>query len=544
MNIQKVEDRFQPTNDGKCAIADGGMVSTAFPEATRAGVEMLENGGNAVDAACAAAFALGVCEPQASGVGGQTMAIIHTGGKTIAIDGSTRAPSLAHIDQFEKGERTTGYRATTVPSTVAVLGHLNYHYGKLDWLDILQPAIRIAREGYRITKLQSRLQEDKLDLFVRITSRTGARYFLKKNNEPYKEGDVFVQTDLADLLHYLAERGPHSFYRGKIARQIDDDMRENGGFLRADDLALIPWPIERKPLKRRYRDVSIVTLPPPAAGRTLLLVMMMLENLPSRFLSKKQNDAYHFIAETFRKAFRLRTQRPFDPNYYPQIPDKVMLSRDFSRKTTMTIRDIVDPDLPLNEPPSIDEEGETTHLSVMDDGGNVVGITQSIERVYGSKAAAEGLGFLYNNYMLALDYNDPAHPYYLRPNAIPWTSVAPSIIFHKNIPWLVIGSPGSERIYSTLSQFLVHIVDENLDIGTAMQYPRLHCSIGGKISLEAERFHPELPTYLESMGYKIDKREPYSFFLGAVHGVMKCQSTKGFQGVAEIRRDGNAEGIS
>ncbi|MFC1537596.1 gamma-glutamyltransferase, partial [Gemmatimonadota bacterium] len=284
--------------------------------------------------------------------------------------------------------------------------------------------------------------------------------------------------------------------------------------------------------------------PPPAAGRTLLLVLMMLNNLPSRFLKSDQFESKHFLAETFRKAFRQRTQRPFDPNYYLQIPDKVMLSREFACKLSKSIRDIIDPDLPFIEPPDPKTEGETTHLSVMDHKGNAIGITQSIERVYGSKAAAEGLGFLYNNYMLAMDVKNPGHPYYLRPNAIPWTSVAPAIVFHKSKPWIVVGSPGSERIYSTVSQFLINLIDGNLSMDEAMIRPRLHCSIGGKLSLESGRFESTLCTYLNDMGYKIDKREDFSFYMGAIHAVMRCQTTNCFQGVAEIRRDGMAAGVS
>ncbi|MFC1608357.1 gamma-glutamyltransferase family protein [Candidatus Latescibacterota bacterium] len=544
MIIHKIEDSFNPTEDEKCAVAKKGMVSSAFPEATMAGVEMLENGGNAVDAACATAFALGVCEPQSSGIGGQSMAILHINGKTLAIDGSTRAPSLAHLDRFKKGERTTGYKATTVPSTVAVLGHLNFRYGRLPWSEILQPAIRIARDGYRITELQSKQQENKIDQFLKIPSKSGARYFLKGISKQYNPGDLFIQSDLGDLLEYLAVNGAKFFYEGRVAQQIEEDMRANDGLLRAEDLALIPWPIERKPLKRRYRDVSISTIPPPAAGRTLLLVLMMLNNLPPRFLKSTEFETSHFLAETFRKAFRQRTQRPFDPNYYPQNSNKTMLSRDFARKLSMSIRDIIDPELPFLDPPDVEEEGETTHLSAMDNDGNAVGITQSIELVYGSKAAAEGLGFLYNNYMLAFDVNDASHPYYLRPNAIPWTSVAPAIVFHKNKPWIVVGSPGSERIYSTVSQFLVHMVDGHHSMGDAMIKPRLHCSVGGIVSLEADRFDDGIIDYLQNMGYKIDKREDYSFFLGAIHAVMRCQSMEGFQGVAEIRRDGIAAGVS
>lgn len=541
MNVKKIENNFESTADGKCAVSGKSIISTAFPEATSAGVEMFRMGGNAVDAICAAALALGVCEPQSSGIGGQSMAILHTSGKTIAVDGSSRVPSLAHLERLVKGERTTGYKATTVPSTVALLGYLNFRYGTLNWRTIVQPAISIARNGYRITKLQSELQNRERENFLKVPSQSGIKYFLKNGKEPYKERDLFIQLDLANLLEHIAENGPRAFYTGEIAQQIDEDMRVNDGFLRKEDLALIPWPIERKPLKRRYRDVSIMTIPPPAAGRTLLLVMMMLNNLPSKFLSSRTPESYHFLAETFRKAFLQRKQRPYDPNYYPQVNEKVMMSREFARSLSESIRDTIDTDLPLVEPFS--EEGDTTHLSAVDSEGSAVGITQSIERVYGSKAAADGLGFLYNNYMYDFDVKKPSHPYYLRPNAIPWTTVAPFIAFYKNRPWITAGSPGSERIYSTMSQFLMHIVDGNYSMHKAMLEPRLHCSVGGEITLEAERFDPEVIDYLEKMGYKITKREGFSFYFGAVNAVMRCQSKEGFQAVSEIRRDGSAAGV-
>lgn len=518
------------------------MVATAFPDATRAGVEILRAGGNAVDAACAAALALGVCEPQASGVGGQTMAILHIQGKTIAIDGSSRAPSLAHIDRFEPEDYSLGYKATTVPSTVATLGYLNFRYGRLDWPTIVQPAIRIAREGYRITRLQHDFQARDLEKFMAIPSRSGAHYYLKNGREPYAVGDLFVQSDLANLLEHLAEHGPKSLYRGEIRKQIDEDMRANDGFLRKDDMALIPWPIERKPIGRRYRDVMVHTIPPPAAGRVLLLVLMTLNQIPARFLRTGNPESYHYIAEAFRKSFLQRKERPFDPNTYPQEQNKKMLSRAFAQRQAESIHDTIDVELPVGEPPDI--EADTTHLSVMDEEGTAIGITQSIELVYGSKAAAQGLGFLYNNYMDAFETRAANHPYYLRPNAIPWTSVAPAIVTYRDRPWLVIGSPGSERIYSTVSQFLMHMIDGKKPMSEAMMHPRLHCSIGGKISLEADRFDPAVIEYLESMGYKIDRREPYAFYLGAIHAVMNCLSQPGFQGVAEVRRDGIAEGVS
>jgi gamma-glutamyltranspeptidase/glutathione hydrolase len=542
VNLTNIEGKFSPDPNGKFSVSKNGMIATAFPDATEAGIEILKKGGNAIDAACAAALALGVCEPQSSGLGGQSSAILHFGGKTIAVDGSSRVPSLAHISKFEKGERSKGYRAVTVPTTVAVMGYLNFKYGKLDWKEVIQPAIRIASEGYRITDLQHDLQKRERENFLGIPSKSGARYFLKNGNEPYQPGDLFIQPDLANTLLELAEHGPRSFYQGMIAKRIDDDMRANKGFMRADDLALMPWPVERKILKRSYRSVSIATLPPPAAGRTLLLVMLMLRNIPSKVIRQESPQFFHFFAETLRKAFLFRTQRPFDPNTFLQISDRKMINREFAKEQAKSIRDRVDPSLPLVEPYE-DGEGETTHLSAMDSSGNAIGITQSIELSYGARIAAEGLGFLYNNYIRALDVNDPSHPHYLRPNATPWTSVAPSIIFHKDKPWIVTGSPGSERIYSSVAQFLANMLDKNLSMDEAVKRPRLHCSIGGTVSIEANRFNPEIIAYLEEMGYNIDKKSDYDFYFGAIHSVMKCITKDEFQGAAEVRRDGTSGGI-
>lgn len=545
MNVRRVESSFSPTDDGKCADARSGMVASAFPLATNAGAEVLQQGGNAVDAACATGFALGVCEPQASGLGGQTMALMHIDGRTVAIDGSSRVPSLAHHTRLNEGDTRTGYRATTVPSTVATFGWLHQNYGKLPWRVVLEPAIRIAREGYAITQLQHELQERERKAFRSVPSRSGAKYFLKDGKRPYAPGDWFRQPDLATTLEEIARGGPETFYNGDIAAQIDADMRANDGFLRADDLAYIPWPIELRPLRRRYRSVRIASMPPPGAGRTLLLVMMMLGHLKSRFLAGNEPHRYHFIAETFRKAFLMRKDRPFDRVTYPQLKDKKMLSRRFAGELAMSIADDMDETLPMHDVAGeqIDNNrGETTHFSVMDAEGNAMAVTQSIELVYGSKAAANGLGFLYNNYMMALEVDNPAHPYYLRPNAVPWSSVTPSIVFRNDEPWIVVGSPGSERIFSSVSQFLVSVIDRSSNIGTAMLEPRFHCSIGGTVSLEAGRFDPRVIDHLAGLGYKIDEREPYAFYLGCIQAVLKRQAGAGFQGVADIRRDGTAAG--
>ncbi len=542
MNFQQIENSFEPSADGKAAVAPGGMVASAFPDATEAGVHILQHGGNAVDAACAVGFALGVCDPQMSGIGGQTLGVIHIKGRIFALDGWSRVPSLAHLSRMSEQDRAVGYRAATVPSTPATLAWLHQHYGRLPWQEILQPAISIARLGYPITERTRTLQQRELTNFLSVPSRSGAEYFLKDGTQPYDVGDLFRQPDLANLLKVLSHKGVEEFYVGDIATQIDADMRKNGGFLRADDLALIPWPIVRQPLRRRYRAVDVATMPPPGSGRTLLLVLLMLNALDPIFLEGQLKAKYHFVAETFRKAFMLRTQRPFDPNTYPQVADKKMLDRRFAARLAASIAETTDPKLPIDTVATpADEFDETTHFCVMDAQDGVVSITQSVELAYGSKAAAAGLGFLYNNYMMALDTQDVRHPYYLRPNAVPWSSAAPSIVFHDGRPWMALGSPGSELIYSSIAQVLMHTIDGGVSIAEAIQRPRLHCSLGGTISLETEGFPNDVVSYLREAGYQLDLRAALS--LGCVQAVLRRHDRSGFQGVADLRRDGSAMGV-
>jgi gamma-glutamyltranspeptidase/glutathione hydrolase len=179
----------------------------------------------------------------------------------------------------------------------------------------------------------------------------------------------------------------------------------------------------------------------------------------------------------------------------------------------------------------------------MDRMGMAVSLTQSIERVYGCKAAAAGLGFLYNNYLMDFDYTMPHHPFYLRPNAVPWATVAPTFLFLGDDLWMALGSPGSERIISTLAQFLLRVVDRDFSIDKAVEAPRIHCSLGGRISLEAERFSPGLIDFLKNKGYRLDLHEPYAFYLGCIQAVLKRQTNNGFQGIADVRRDGTARGL-
>ncbi len=541
VNFKEIESKFKTDNKGNCSISDDGMVATQSSYATDIGKEMLKKNGNAVDAAVASALALGVSEPQASGLGGQTMLLIGDGKEVIAIDGSSRAPSLSHASSIYKDDRALGYRATTVPSTPATLWYVQKQYGKLKWEQILKPVAELAEHGYTITALQEKLQNRERSNVEKVQSKSGLKYFFNYG-EPYKEDQLFKQPELAALLRKLAEKGIDEFYRGNVAKQIDADMRENGGLLRYDDLALIPLAIEREVLMTKFRGLDVYTMPPPGAGRTLIFALKMIEFIDKDYRIENDNHLFHLIISVIRKAFLERADRPYDPNFFAQVSDDTkMLDDNFAYESIREIIENVSKKLLPIIPTEDEITGETTHLSVIDKSGLAVALTQSIERVYGSKAVANGLGFVYNNYLYAFDYSKPEHPYYIRPNANPWATVAPTLLYNGDKIWMSLGSPGSERIVSSLILFLLRVIDRNYSIDEAMKAPRIHCSLGGRVSLEAGRFDPSVIEYLKKQDYRIDPRDDYSFYLGCLQAVVKKQSGNGFQGVADIRRDGTAK---
>ncbi len=510
----------------RLAASKKGMVATAHWAASEAGAEILAEGGNAVDAAVAAAFALGVCEPAASGIGGQTMMLVHIGARrrTVALDGSSRAPNRDVPGQLTDADRRRGYLATTVPTTPATLGWALKTYGRLRLRQVLRPAIQLAKEGFVISPLLNRLTKRELSS---LRAYNAGRFFLKGGKRPYGEGERFKQPVLAETLDRLARRGIRDFYRGDIAREIDEDMAASGGLIRRDDLAQLPWPVERRPVSGRFGPWRVMTMPPPGAGRTLIEVLNVIQQLSWRRRGIDTPKGAVALATILERALIDRKDRPFDPDYFWQTTDKRLLTEDYAKEVAKAVRK------------RVKTAGETTHLSVMDAEGNAVALTQSIERVFGAGVATPSLGFLYNNYMMAFEHEDISHPYYLRANASPWASVAPTIVSVGQKPWLAIGSPGSERIVSAVAQVIVRLrLGQNpLD---AVAAPRLHSSIKGKVSFEAPRMRSDIADALSRAGFTVDPREAYSFYLGCVQLVMRDGDE--LIGVADPRRDGSAKG--
>ncbi len=522
------------------ASSQHGMVSTASSIASEAGAKMLELGGNAVDAAVAAAFCLGVTEPQASGLGGQSMAVLYIAesNEVIAIDGSSRAPFVVDPMNIPSEPRKLGLKASTVPSTPATLGYLLDRYGHLKLSQVLQPALEAAKNGFKVTALIHRMITKERDQLSK--DPLASKRFLK-DDKALAAGSTLIQPELGKCLERLVEQGWQEFYQGRIGDDIVRDMKKREGLITPVDLSQIPTPRERPVLEGHYRDIRLATFPPPGAGRALIQILNILEAFEPEEIAHRGAESFVTLAMIFMHALRDRDQRPVDPNLYLQSRKKRMVDKKYAVDIAERIRKLK-PFLHKKEPGIPHGTGETTHLCAADREGNVVGITQSIELVFGGKRMNPTNGFFYNNYMSTFNYQDMTHPYFLLPGASPWSSVAPTILFRKRKPVLTLGSPGSERISTSLAQVITRVVDQRQGLCEAIAAPRLHSSKAGHVQIESKRFGPEVLKALDAAGFRVVKRGNYSFYLGCVQAILLPTRNSGFLGVADPRRDGSACG--
>ncbi len=519
-----------------------GVVSTASKYATKAGMAVLENGGNAVDAAAACAICLGVSEPQASGIGGQSMAILYLKDqdRLFSLDGSSRAPYNIQPDNLPAKPIKVGIRSTTVPSTVATVGYMHENYGKLPLKEVLQPSIDVANNGFRVSALIHNLLKQEEER-LRYDPGVYKNFFV--DGKVADAGHIIKQPELAETLQTLADYGWEEFYTGSIAQRIVEDMEERNGLITLADLAQIPYPLERDVLETTYRGRRVATFPPPGAGRVLIQLLNILERFDSSVLDPEDEIGALIFALAFRFALTDRKKLPIHPNYYLQSMNQLMIDKGYAKEIAEKIYNIGKFYMGdgFTAPP---HSGETTHLSVIDKDGNAVGITQSIELVFGSKTIAKGLGFFYNNYMSAYDYKDMTHPFYLVPGAKPFSSVAPTIIFNGDQVEYLLGSPGSERISTSVVQVISRLIDKKMPLDQAIAAPRFHSSHYGVLQIEKERFNQQVIDNLERTGFDIRKRGRYSFYLGCVQGVKAPVNDEDpfYYGAADPRRDGSAGG--
>jgi gamma-glutamyltranspeptidase/glutathione hydrolase len=503
------------------SVSESGMVVSAHYRATAVGVEILAKGGNAVDAAIATALALNVVEPAASGLGGMAMMVIYqaSSGKVFVLDGPCRAPLRATPEAVAAGERKMGYKAAAVPTNPAVLDFALRGYGTLTPEQVLEPAIRLAENGFPFTPFQHRHFREYLKS---ITEGNIAPFFLGPGQMPLPPGSIFRQPVLARTLRRLARCGFTDFYTGEIGKRIAADMAENGGFVCEADLADIPWPTEREPLSRQVGDWVVHTLPPPGGGNALLQMLRLFLQLAPGDFDPDSSEAAVLFASIIHRARLDRKRYSFAKN------EPELSGARYAVQAAEEIRE------------ELSGCGETSHLCTMDSNGNMVSMTQSIERSFGAKVAGRDLGFIYNGYMKAFKIKNKRHPHFLRPGAVARSNAAPTIVMQGGLPIIAVGSTGSERLASGIFQVLARLGSQSPFQASAA--PRLHCTPERDVLIEAERFSPEALQALKKHGFLLIPRTAWNFSFGGLHLLIFDGDKKRMCGVAEPRRDGAAAG--
>jgi gamma-glutamyltranspeptidase / glutathione hydrolase len=520
-----VASRSRPPGPNQAAVA------TAFPEATAAAAEILRSGGNAIDAAVAAAWALSVCEPSASGLGGQTVLMVRlTDGTVRVIDGHSHAPAAASLATIDKEAQRHGYRACAVPSTAATLDYAHRKYGVLARASILAPAIRLAEEGFALTSLQHR-QTGWVSEQLRATAAGGL--FLREGIAP-APGSVLRQPALAATLRRLAKAGIEDFYCGGIARQIAAGMRVNGGLITEQDLAELSLPVEREPVAINYRGYRVLSVPPPGGGVQLLLALKILEQLPATPGEASEDEWREGIAQAVYLAFRSRERHPLAPESFTAAIGRLLLS-DTNARELIAERENEGPPASLALP-SAEEAGDTTHLTVCDRQGNVAALTQSIQSLFGAKVADPALGFLYNNYLRTCPRRP--HPQGLCARAVPRSNAAPTLALRDDhMPVLTAGAAGSRRIVSSVLQTVSGVLDRGLDVAAAVSAPRVHALIGGKVWIERPAASAPLLARLRRRFGAVIVKTALSYRMGAVQGLQFAADGSALS-AADPRRDG------
>jgi gamma-glutamyltranspeptidase / glutathione hydrolase len=514
--------------------APHGMVASVHELASRAGLEMMQSGGNAVDAAVATGFALAVVHPQAGNLGGGGFMLIRlVDGSIHFIDYREKAPAAATANMYLdvqgnviENSSLVGYRAIGVPGSVAGMAYAQRKFGRLPLERIMGPAIKLARDGFPLA------WEDAEDLRDKdLAQFTDSRRIFQREGNYYQAGEILRQPELAHTLEQLA-RNPDDFYRGEMARELAAIVRKGGGLITAGDLATYEVK-ERQPVRGTYRGYEIIGAPPPSSGGVALIeILNMLEGYDLAKLGDHSAEAIHLTAEAFRRAFFDRAEFMGDPDFA-----KVPVAQLIDKKYGVAWRDSINPESAsmskeLKRPDifnelqryaglsaAIRESQNTTHYSVVDPAGNAVSVTTTLNDSFGSRVTAGKLGFLLNDEMddfaakqgVANAYGliqGPANA--IGPGKRPLSAMTPTIVLKDGKLFLVLGSPGGPRIITTVANILLGVVDYGMDIQTAVNAPRLHHQwLPDEIVLEPG-FSPDTVKMLLAMGHKIKSEGHWS----------------------------------
>ena len=462
------------------AHAARGMVVTNHPLASAAGVEMLAGGGNAVDAAMAALFALTVVEPMMVGIFGAGHAQIHLAGRLhTAIDGYTTAPAAARPDIYRPvsdswpddmeavdRENSVGVKSVGVPGNLAAWCQMLARFGTVDLATVMAPAIRHAEQGFRVTGyLAECLMEASPDL-ARFPA--SARVFLP-NGTPLRQGDRLVQADYAATLRAIAAEGPSLLYGGALGRRVAEYMARAGGLITLDDLVKYRT-VERVPVRGTYRGFEIVGCPPPTGGGIhLIQILNVLEGYDVAGLGFGTVDGIHLLAEAFKIAFADRAAATADPAFV-DVPVARLIAKDYAAARRADIDMGKAGTFGAGVAPG--GSAHTTHITVADGDGNVVAATQTINSLFGSRAMVPDTGMLLNNTMAIFDPH-PGHAMSVQPGKRMTSSMAPTIVLRDGRPALALGLPGGARIFTSVLQALVNVIDHGMSLQEAVEAPRM-----------------------------------------------------------------------
>ncbi|MBU1080934.1 MAG: gamma-glutamyltransferase [Spirochaetes bacterium] len=535
---------------GRSAQGAKGVVAAAKPEASQVGVDILKKGGNAVDAAVATAFALGVLEPNASGVGGGGFMVIKLVNmkEAVVIDFRESAPAASTPDMFKYGEdgkvignaSVVGGLASGVPGEVAGLMYALDNYGskRLKRDKILAPAIELAEKGYPVTVNLASIIQDNLG---KINMFPATAKIYTQDGLPFELGDTIKNPDYAATLKAIAKNGADAIYKGDMAERIAKAVRDAGGIMTAQDLADYKVKV-RKPITGTYRGYSLISTPPASSGGTIIVeILNILENFDLAKYGDGTPETEHLWIEALRLAFADRGKYMADADFV-KVPLAGLTSKEYAKQLAAKISMDKAMGSASADDPTKFESGSTTSFAVMDKAGNMVAVTKSINYFFGSGVTVPGTGIIMNNHMddFALK---PGHVQSIEPGKRPLSSMSPTLVLDPDgKPFMAVGSPGATRIIEAVAQTISNVIDHGMSIQQAIMAPRLFAMASGQAQIEGRTSSNTIKA-LEALGHNINVRGDWDAYFGGVHAVVYDRANKLLQGGADPRRDGQAVGF-